>query len=212
MLPQDPPPWFVRSTAWLLIAMFGVALLAAVLVKLPETVTCPFILVPAGGADPIQSPRMAVVSKVSVTIGQTVKAGDPLYVLRSDEIRGWGTDLQTLGEDLHTHRGRPGEGRCGLCFGARNQEGGNFAGGKRSGISRKARREQSRAAHAPGEIVEERRYFAGRSAATSTRCGGIGERPERGAAHLGTGQTRAAANARPNTRACGRKTWRRLKN
>jgi hypothetical protein len=44
MLPQDPPPWFVRSTAWLLIAMFAVALLAAVLVKLPETVTCPFIL------------------------------------------------------------------------------------------------------------------------------------------------------------------------
>src|SRR4029079_15134030 len=30
MLPQDPPPWFVRSTAWLLIALFAVALLAAV--------------------------------------------------------------------------------------------------------------------------------------------------------------------------------------
>ena len=104
MLPQDPPPWFIRSTAWLLIAMFGVALLAAVLVRLPETVTCPFILVPAGGADPIQSPRLAVVSKVSVTVGQTVKGGDPLYVLRSDEIRGWGTEQQTLGEDLRTHQ------------------------------------------------------------------------------------------------------------
>jgi multidrug efflux pump subunit AcrA (membrane-fusion protein) len=104
MLPQDPPPWFVRSIAWLLIAMFGVALLAALIVKLPETVTCPFILVPAGGADPIQSPRLAVVSRVSVTVGQTVKAGDPLYVLRSDEIRGWGTEQQTLGEDLRTHQ------------------------------------------------------------------------------------------------------------
>ena len=31
MLPQDPPPWFIRSLAWLLIALFGVALLAAVL-------------------------------------------------------------------------------------------------------------------------------------------------------------------------------------
>jgi multidrug efflux pump subunit AcrA (membrane-fusion protein) len=104
MLPQDPPPWFVRSIAWLLISMFGVALLAAVLIKLPETVNCPFILVPANGADPIQSPRLAVLSRVSVTVGQTVKAGDPLYVLRSDEIRGWGTEQQTLDEDLRTHQ------------------------------------------------------------------------------------------------------------
>ncbi|MDQ3198615.1 MAG: HlyD family efflux transporter periplasmic adaptor subunit [Verrucomicrobiota bacterium] len=104
MLPQDPPPWFVRAIAWLIISLFGVAVLASVLVKLPETVTCPFVLVPADGADPIQSPRLAVVSKVNVRVGQIVKAGDPLYVLRSDEIRGWGTEMQTLGEDLRTHQ------------------------------------------------------------------------------------------------------------
>jgi multidrug resistance efflux pump len=104
MLPQDPPPWFVRSIAWLLIAMFGAALFAAIVIKLPETVTCPFTLVPAGGADPIQSPRLAVLSQVSVRVGQSVKAGDPLYVLRSDEIRGWGTEQQTLGQDLQTHQ------------------------------------------------------------------------------------------------------------
>lgn len=104
MLPQDPPPWFVRSIAWLLIALFGVALLVSFIVRLPETVTCSFLLVPAGGADPIQSPRLAVVNQVSVSLGQSVKAGDPLYVLRSDEIRGWGTEQQTLGEDLRTHQ------------------------------------------------------------------------------------------------------------
>ena len=104
MLPQDPPPWFVRSLAWLLIAIFALALLAAVVVRLPETVSCPFVLVPAGGADPIQSPRLAVINRVSVAIGQTVKEGDPLYVLRSDEIRGWGTEMGTLSEDLRTHQ------------------------------------------------------------------------------------------------------------
>ncbi|MGI8889422.1 MAG: HlyD family efflux transporter periplasmic adaptor subunit [Chthoniobacterales bacterium] len=104
MLPQDPPPWFVRAVAWLIIALFGVGLLAAILVKLPESVTCPFVLVPAEGADPIQSPRLAVINRVSVTVGQTVKEGDPLYVLRSDEIRGWGTEQQTLAEDLRTHQ------------------------------------------------------------------------------------------------------------
>ena len=38
-----------------------------------------------------------------MSVGQSVKAGDPLYVLRSDEIRGWGTEQQTLGQDLQTH-------------------------------------------------------------------------------------------------------------
>jgi multidrug resistance efflux pump len=104
MLPQDPPPWFVRSAAWLLIAMFAVALLAAIVVRLPETVTCPFVLVPSQGADPIQSPRPAVVNQVCVTEGQEVKMGAPLFVLRSDEIRGWDTQSRTLAEDLRSHQ------------------------------------------------------------------------------------------------------------
>ena len=60
------------------------------------------MLVPENGADPIQSPRMAIVSRVCVSIGQSVKANDPLYILRSDEIRGWGTEARTMGEDLRT--------------------------------------------------------------------------------------------------------------
>jgi multidrug resistance efflux pump len=103
MWPQDPPPWFVRFFTWLLIGMFGIALLVAIVVKLPETVTAPFVLVPENGADPIQSPRMAVISQVCVSVGQSVKATDPLYVLRSDEIRGWGTEARTMSEDLRTH-------------------------------------------------------------------------------------------------------------
>lgn len=103
MLSQDPPPWFVRSLAWLLVGLFAIALLAATFVQLPETVTAPFILVPENGADPIQAPRMSIVHQVCVRMGQSVKAGDPLYVLRSDEIRGWGTEARTMSEDLRTH-------------------------------------------------------------------------------------------------------------
>jgi multidrug resistance efflux pump len=103
MLPQNPPSWFVRSTAWVLVAMFIVALLAAVLVQLPETVSCPFILAPDKGADPIQSPRLAVINQVCVTEGARVKAQTLLFVLRSDEIRGWDMQARTLGEDLRTH-------------------------------------------------------------------------------------------------------------
>jgi HlyD family secretion protein len=63
-------------------------------------VQCKFVLVPETGADAIQSPRQAVISKVSVTEGQTVKKGEELFVLRSDEIRGWDTELRTLQADL----------------------------------------------------------------------------------------------------------------
>src|SRR6266705_5276506 len=100
MSPQEPPPWIVRTTAWILVGAFLFALLIAIVMRLPETVHCPFVLIPATGADPIQSPRQAIIGRVAVQEGQPVKAGEDLFVLRSDEIRGWGTQFQTLTEDL----------------------------------------------------------------------------------------------------------------
>src|SRR5881394_418774 len=102
MSPQEPPSWIIRWTAWLLMGAFLFALLIAIVVRLPETVHCPFILIPATGADPIQSPRQAIISRVAVEEGQPVKAGEDLFVLRSDEIRGWDTQFRTFTEDLHT--------------------------------------------------------------------------------------------------------------
>ena len=100
MSPQEPPPWIVRTTAWILVGAFLFALLIAIVMRLPETVHCPFILIPATGADPIQSPRQAIISRVAVEEGQPVKAGEDLFILRSDEIRGWDTQFRTLTEDL----------------------------------------------------------------------------------------------------------------
>jgi len=102
MSPQEPPPWIVRTTAWILVGAFLFALLIAIVMRLPETVHCRFILIPATGADPIQSPRQAIISRVAVEEGQPVKAGEDLFVLRSDEIRGWDTQFRTLTQDLHT--------------------------------------------------------------------------------------------------------------
>jgi multidrug resistance efflux pump len=102
MLPQEPPPWIIRSTAWLLLAAFLFALLVAIVMRLPESVHCQFVLIPATGADPIQSPRQAIISRVAVEEGQPVKLGEALFVLRSDEIRGWDTQFRTLTEDLRS--------------------------------------------------------------------------------------------------------------
>lgn len=102
MLPQDPPSWIIRWMAWLLLSVLGFAFIGAIILKLPETVHCSFILVPATGADPIQSPHQAIISRVSVPEGALVKKGDELFVLRSDEIRGLDTQFRTLNEDLRT--------------------------------------------------------------------------------------------------------------
>jgi multidrug resistance efflux pump len=102
MLPHDPPPWIIRSTAWTLLAGFLFAMLIATVVRFSETVHCDFVLVPATGADPIQSPVRAVISRAAVDEGQPVKAGEELFVLRSDEIRGLDTQFRTITQDLRS--------------------------------------------------------------------------------------------------------------
>ncbi len=102
MLPQDPPLWIARAIAWLLIAAFLTALAAAIVVRIPETVRCRFVLVPKDGADPVQSPYLAVVSQIRVAEGDEAAAGKELFVLRSDDILNFRTQLGTLSEDLST--------------------------------------------------------------------------------------------------------------
>src|SRR4029450_8135916 len=84
MLPQEPPPVVVRGAAWLLIVLFFTVVTAAVVVRVPETVRCPFVLVPKDGADPIQASSLVVVREVRVTEGQEVAQGDELFILQSD--------------------------------------------------------------------------------------------------------------------------------
>ena len=102
MLPQDPPSWIVRRMVWLMLGFFLFALIMSIVLKLPETVLCPFVLVPATGADPIQSPRQATITHVGVSEGQEVHKGAELFVLRSDEIRGWDTQFRTMTQELHS--------------------------------------------------------------------------------------------------------------
>jgi HlyD family secretion protein len=106
LFPTNPPARFFRALSWLLISMFVVALAAAILVRVPDSVTSRFILEPAGGADPIQSPRQAVVEQVRLRAGDEVKRGDLLFVLRADDVRDWRTDLDTHEQNLQALRER----------------------------------------------------------------------------------------------------------
>ena len=75
LLPQEPPPQVIRWTGWMLIAIFIAVVLVSVLVHIPETVRCSFVLVPENGADPIQSPLMAVVQAVKVAEARKCRPG-----------------------------------------------------------------------------------------------------------------------------------------
>jgi len=99
-LPSTPPPAIARLAGWFLIGVFGAAVLTAVLLRVPETVRCRFTLVPADGADPLQSPVSGVLQAVLVAEGQTVAAGDVLFEIRSDEVITWQTALHGATEDL----------------------------------------------------------------------------------------------------------------
>jgi hypothetical protein len=77
---QEPPPWVIRWTAWLLFAAFLFTLLIAIVMRLPETVDYRFVLIPATGADLIQSPRQAIIIGPSAV---TTAEGSRLVALGS---------------------------------------------------------------------------------------------------------------------------------
>jgi HlyD family type I secretion membrane fusion protein len=83
-LDTAPPSWGARGLAYLLLMLFAAAAVAAVVIQLPETVTCPFVLVPKGGTDPIRASCEGFVSELHVHDGQEVQPGEPLFVIRSD--------------------------------------------------------------------------------------------------------------------------------
>jgi membrane fusion protein len=80
----------------LIITLFAVALVAAVVVHVPEVVSGRFILVPVKGTDPVRALRAGLLSQVRVSEGDTVAAGAALFVIRSVSLSDRSADLRTL--------------------------------------------------------------------------------------------------------------------
>ena len=99
LLPTEPPARAVRWTGWLLLVLALAALIFAVSFRLPEVVVAPFVIVPIEGSAPIQAPVAGLLANVHVQAGQRVKAGDDLFVLRSDALRDADARLRVLQED-----------------------------------------------------------------------------------------------------------------
>jgi HlyD family type I secretion membrane fusion protein len=95
-----PPHWAAGSLSYAIIAVVMIVALAAFLIKLPETVTADFVLVPARGTDPIKATRQGIVNQVFVSEGQTVNQGDVVATLRSEAAGDRAAELMTVQTQL----------------------------------------------------------------------------------------------------------------
>ena len=101
-----PPHWTFRVLALVLLGLFGGGLVASVLVKVPETVSARFVLIPVGGADPIRSPRSGSVASVLVSEGGTVRQGEPTFVVRASIVGAGWAELEGLERRIEGNRER----------------------------------------------------------------------------------------------------------
>ena len=95
-LPTEPPHWAARGLTWIVLVVFAAALIAAVVITVPERVSSPFVLIPAQGTDPIRASRSGVVTAVRVAEGQAVARGAPAFVVRSSVAGDRSAELQSL--------------------------------------------------------------------------------------------------------------------
>ncbi|HSB73812.1 MAG TPA: HlyD family efflux transporter periplasmic adaptor subunit [Candidatus Methylomirabilis sp.] len=96
----DPPHWAARGLALVLIGLALAVLAASLVIRLPETVTSPFVLVPVQGTDPIRAPRSGVVAAIRAGEGQTVSRGEPTVVIRSAAVGDRAAELRSLEAQL----------------------------------------------------------------------------------------------------------------
>ncbi|MDH4130582.1 MAG: HlyD family efflux transporter periplasmic adaptor subunit [Gemmatimonadota bacterium] len=105
-LDVEPPPWAARGLAYVIIAMAVLGMAAGLVVRVPETVSGPFSLVPTDGADPVRARRAGVVAEVKVHEGDTVGRGAPMLILRSASLSDRSGDARQLEAQARSDRTR----------------------------------------------------------------------------------------------------------
>jgi HlyD family secretion protein len=95
-LPAEPPPWAARALSAVLLALFGTAIVASLVIRVPETVSGPFVLVPVAGVDPIRAAVDGTVTEVRRAEGQAVEREEVLFVVRSMAVGERSAELASL--------------------------------------------------------------------------------------------------------------------
>lgn len=142
-----PPHWAARGLAWAIIMVVLLGALAAVVIKLPETVTAQFVLVPVRGADPVKAQREGIVAHVFTQEGQTINQGEVIASVRSESAGDRAAELATVQTQL---------AGAGASFGNAQAK---FAA-ERLGAEQEVRRLGARAEHLESLSAHKRRQLA----------------------------------------------------
>ena len=100
LFPYELPFRVSAIAGALIVTLFFTVLIGAIVVEVPETVAVPFVLEPVEGSEPIVAVRAGILHAVHVKESDRVQEGAPLFVIRSDQVRVWTTELATLEQDL----------------------------------------------------------------------------------------------------------------
>jgi membrane fusion protein len=95
-LASDPPHWIARGLWYWLASIAVTGIAALLLVRVPETVSGRFTLVPERGSDPIRVRRAGVVTDVRGVEGARVDSGATLFVVHSSTTVDRGSELRSL--------------------------------------------------------------------------------------------------------------------
>jgi multidrug efflux pump subunit AcrA (membrane-fusion protein) len=111
LFPNRLPSGVAMGIGLLLILLFGAALVAAIVVPIPDTIRCPFVLISEGGTDPVRAPVEGVLEEVRAQETREVAAGERLFTIqlkefRSRERQSWTTELGTLEQEQASIRSR----------------------------------------------------------------------------------------------------------
>lgn len=99
-LTSDPPHWAARGLSYLLMLIFVSLVAASILIQIPETISAPFVLAQRLGTDPVRALRHGIIQQVDLVEGQSVKQGDMLFVIRSEQTGDQSADLRSLENQL----------------------------------------------------------------------------------------------------------------
>lgn len=100
-LETSPPHWAARGLSTMIIVLFVVAVVAAAVVSVPETVAGPFVLVPERGADPVRSAREGTVGDVRAVEGQAVTKGATMFVIHSQSVGDRSAEMRALAMQMN---------------------------------------------------------------------------------------------------------------
>jgi membrane fusion protein len=93
-------PWSFGAITALLTALVGGLLLFAFVAGFTRKELVTGIVVPDRGLIRLVAPRAGRVQEAKVTAGQTVKAGDPLFVVRNEQVASTGADQSRISQSL----------------------------------------------------------------------------------------------------------------